>query len=296
MKKKQQADYHESILHGFEGFPLGIHHQYYPSGSIHWLYSHWHDEYEIFYLIKGNLRFLYNQECFEIHAGDIVFISPEIIHGAEALDADGFEFIALVFKESFIANIDEYIYSQYVLPLFNRHLCPPRLVIPSEPWYSQLKSLIEDIAQWNASTEPEQYIQIKSSMLKIWALYFKHSRKETASAVHPTHMIEQTKKVMDYIDEHYTEHITLEQLASIIHVCPPYLNRIFKEILHISPIAYLRRKRIEQSYYLLINTNKKISDIAGLCGFDNLSNFNRAFVQILHTTPKEIRKMRAESD
>mgnify|MGYP001080899457 FL=1 len=71
-------------------------------------------------------------------------------------------------------------------------------------------------------------------------------------------------------------------------------SRVFKQTMKLSPVQYLMRYRILQSCQLLRDTDKKIGEVANLSGFNNISYFNRVFLQTIGCTPKEYRAMKLE--
>ena len=75
----------------------------------------------------------------------------------------------------------------------------------------------------------------------------------------------------------------------------PYLSRKFKETIGISFREYLQNTRIEQSCRLLVNTNKKIIDIAQSVGYDDVNFFTDIFKKKMNITPREFRKTKKEN-
>ena len=100
----------------------------------------------------------------------------------------------------------------------------------------------------------------------------------------------QCAAVKRYIDLHFKETLTLEQLAEDAHMNKYYLSHAFKREYGISPINYMITKRIEESKYLLAETDLSMSQIAQLLGFSSLSYFSQVFRRTQATTPMEYRQ------
>ncbi len=98
------------------------------------------------------------------------------------------------------------------------------------------------------------------------------------------------QEVQNYIRDHYSEKVTLEQLAEVSDINKFYLIRIFKQNTGLSPIDYLIHVRIEESEKLLIHTDEQIADISAKVGFNSPSHFTKAFRMINHITPSQFRK------
>lgn len=96
-------------------------------------------------------------------------------------------------------------------------------------------------------------------------------------------------RVKDYIERNYFENHTMKSLAELVNISPYYLGHKFKEKFNYSPINYLIKCRIGEAQTLLQNTDKQISDICFLVGFNNPSHFQSTFKQLVGVTPRSYR-------
>ncbi|WP_168122136.1 AraC family transcriptional regulator [Paenibacillus sp. HB172176] len=85
------------------------------------------------------------------------------------------------------------------------------------------------------------------------------------------------KQLRQYILEHYTEQIRIEELAQLIERTPNYVTQMFREVSGITPIDYLHQVRVNAAKDLLLHTNFTIGHIADLLGYCDQSYFNRMF-------------------
>lgn len=95
--------------------------------------------------------------------------------------------------------------------------------------------------------------------------------------------------VRRYIENHFKENLTLDQLASVAHVNKYYLSHSFSKEYGISPINYLLSCRIKESEYLLSETSLPVSQIAGMLGFSSLSYFSQRFRRHFGVSPRQYR-------
>ncbi len=102
---------------------------------------------------------------------------------------------------------------------------------------------------------------------------------------------ERIMKVKKFIHEHFTEEITLAQIADIAGMSPSSFSRYFHLATGRTLRDYLIDSRLGKASRLLMSTDLNISEICYSCGFNNLSNFNRIFKSRRGSTPKEFRKM-----
>lgn len=97
------------------------------------------------------------------------------------------------------------------------------------------------------------------------------------------------KKAMLYISEKFNTPLSLEEVATHVHLHPSYFSTIFKNVTGSSFKEYLNKIRIEESKLLLLNTDFSIIDIAIAVGFEDQSYFSKVFKKFTGTTPKQFR-------
>ncbi len=96
-------------------------------------------------------------------------------------------------------------------------------------------------------------------------------------------------KVCSYIEEHYEQEIKLSNLAEIIGMSESAFSHFFKKRTNRNFISYLNDVRIGHATRMLFETTNSIAEIAYLCGFNNISNFNRLFKRSKGQNPSEYR-------
>lgn len=92
-----------------------------------------------------------------------------------------------------------------------------------------------------------------------------------------------------YILDHFSENISLQQVAQHCHVSPFHFSRIFKTIFRLSPHQYLTEVRLNHARMLLKTTNKPVTDIAFNCGFNSIEHFATSFRQRYKKSPSGFR-------
>ena len=91
------------------------------------------------------------------------------------------------------------------------------------------------------------------------------------------------------MQEHYSEQITIEQMADLCHYSSSHFMKFFKEHMHTGFVHYLNDYRLTMAHRMLGESQESILEIAQQCGFDNLSYFNRLFKRKYGVTPSQIR-------
>ena len=105
----------------------------------------------------------------------------------------------------------------------------------------------------------------------------------------PSRNSELIKKAMLYISEHFSNPLTLEEVAAYVHLHPSYFSTLFKSSTGSSFKEYLNMVRIDESKRLLSNTDYSIIDIAVAVGFEDQSYFSKVFKKYTGLTPKQFR-------
>ena len=96
--------------------------------------------------------------------------------------------------------------------------------------------------------------------------------------------------ILEYLDTHQADHITLDSLAKRFNVSASHLNRTFNRAFHTSPINYLIDARVTFATEYLLKSNYSVAKIAELCGYDNPAHFTNMFTKRIGCTPAEYRE------
>ena len=111
-----------------------------------------------------------------------------------------------------------------------------------------------------------------------------------APASFPDSATEKIDKVIAYIHKHYTSDLCAEQMASLAHMSTNHFHRFFKQRTEQTFTEYVNQLRIGKACSLLLTTDLPISTVSYRCGFNNISNFNRRFLQLKRFTPREFKR------
>lgn len=111
------------------------------------------------------------------------------------------------------------------------------------------------------------------------------SRSEQSSAVF---------KAERYIDDNFTEKITLADLAEYVHLSPSYFQRLFSKVNGISPREYITEKRLKYAIDLILTSDLDMLEVAMSCGFNSQSYFNYCFKKKIGISPIKFREKEYE--
>lgn len=96
-------------------------------------------------------------------------------------------------------------------------------------------------------------------------------------------------RARSFIAEHADEELSLAAVARVVNMSATYFSEKFKEVAGINFVEFVARTRVEKARNLLLNPNRRVSEVAFEVGFQSLSQFNRAFKKVAGQSPREYR-------
>lgn len=236
---------------------------------------HTHKHMELFFIVGGNGRFFIDGQYYPVMNNNLILINPNVPHTEVSLNSQPLEYIVLG-----IEGIE--------LPANGNDSSNFAILEHFED--AEISGCLRNILREMEKKSPG-YKDICQAYAEILVIRLMRSLSLDLPAEPQSKSANrQCAAVKRYIDLHFKEPITLELLAREGHINKYYLSHIFKEEYGISPINYLIIKRIEESKYLLSETDLSLSQIAQLLGFSSLSYFSQVFRRVQSVSPKEFRQ------
>lgn len=291
MNNHNLALFHEPSQHGNMRFHLQVHEYSSDPSRPERISTHWHEEYELLMITRGQGTSHINNHHFETAHGDILFINSGSLHSISAEPGTCFDFYAVDFGLELISSHgNDDIQQKYINRqtsgrlLFRDHFRPGEL-----PWELLHSSLEEIRSLYRQGTERNELL-IKAELLRIWHVLCLYP----ATALLPAHRNDDsriilTKNILQFISSHYNSSLTLHGLSGQFHMSEGQFCRFFKSQVNMTVIEYLNYYRIGMACDLLRESDSPVSTIALDCGYSNISYFNRMFRKYMHCTPKEYR-------
>ncbi len=236
---------------------------------------HTHNHMELFYIVGGRGQFLLQDQLYPVDVNNLVIINPNVSHTEVSLNAQPLEYIVLGIEGvELVTSANS-----------NGQFCILDH-IGSVEISSCLRNIIREMEQKNTG-----YEDVCQAYMEILIIRLMRST-ELAVPAEPQRISgnRQCAAVKRHIDLHFKEPLTLEQLAEEAHMNKYYLSHAFKREYGVSPINYMISRRVEESKYLLAETDLSMSQIAQLLGFSSLSYFSQVFRRSQHTSPMEYRQ------
>lgn len=288
--RKQDKQQYENKQHGTYLLPYDIYGTQIP--DFYTLYPiHWHEEMEVVIATSGRCLYDVDFKKYEVKEGDILIIPPISLHSFEQKDNEVFKGYVILFNAAMINNALDICSSKYIFPVFNNQMNLPIHIPFKDEHNSPLTKIIKNILISHTKKQDGYELSIKISLMEFIYYFIKHSlcKKEQDTVLTDKSTL-QIKRIINYIEEHFNEKITLEILSNYAGISEYHLAHKFKKYTGQSPIEYINFYRLSLAANKLIESDEQIINIAIDTGFNNISYFNRAFKKRFTMTPKEYRQ------
>ena len=273
--------YREAKEHGTFDFPM----EFYHVGPAHPRYEmsyHWHIEYEVIRVLKGELLMTIGEDEFTAKSGDIIFIKGGLLHGGIPKNC---------LYECIVYNLDSLMTASPASERLLKKVSSNSIEIYDHfPSGDRELLRITDRMFGHMKTRAEGHeLTVIGAFYEFFGYILEHSLYKEAQSISAKdgQRIEHLKNVIATIEEHYDECITLDDLARAAGMNSKYFCRYFREMTHRTPIDYLNYYRIEQACFKLATSNNSVAEIGMSCGFNDESYFIKTFKKYKGVTPKK---------
>lgn len=251
---------------------------------------HRHKEYEINFVARCNgARRIVGDSMETLGEFDLVVVGPDLEHVWEQHDCDTGNIyeITIQFNDNFFNDSI----------LHKTHIAPIKALLEDSrhgvcfDTHSILRaySLLEDLLREESGFR--RFIVFLELLNQLATSPGRRVLASTAFAKSAeTDESRRVRKVKAYIDTHFSEEISLDQLASLASMTTSAFSRFFRTRTGITVSDYIMRQRLGHVSRMLVDTSMSVAEICFQCGFNNVSNFNRLFKREKGCTPKEFRE------
>lgn len=262
------------------------------SSMIHW---HWHEEIEFMYVSEGQVYITCDQDNMLASQGDIVFINQNVRHFITPANSDQSRVQCIIVHPMFIVGFGHLdLERKYITPILHDSVLKYLHITPKDYDYSALLPHIQEILAQHLSKQTGYELLTKAALLHVWKLFFDRVQDTVNGSIpNPRTAVQDEQRVKQailYIQDHFTESISLEDIAGSILVSKSECCRCFKRALNMTPFEYLMKYRIlESTKHMHRKKHESISEIASAVGFNNTSYYNKIFKKYMNCTPTEYR-------
>lgn len=292
-----------------DGFPFVI---------THWIHDihqeipwHSHEFIEIAFIVNGTATHVFQapkQQRYEsrVSKGDIFIINPGELHKYEMLQDERIEVVNMLFYPKIVdwtlirdtedMELMDFFYVQPFLPPEIRFGNVLKL---NREEAGVVRQMVENLVYEYNHKKSNYQLLIKLMITQLIVLisrnYTEQKKSYMGSGISRAHRMDNIHRAIGYLERHYAEDISLEQLSKISIYSERQLTRIFKDVTGETIFRYLHQLRIERAKRLLLTTDAKVSDICTAVGFNDIRFFNKVFKKMTGLNPKHYRLHQAQA-
>lgn len=262
---------------------------YYSDSHLRNVDSHIHKYYEVYFFLEGDVSILIRDKLFKLEPGDVVVLPPGLPHKAVIHDSEKpysrFVFWISVEYYQRLRQMSEDYYYLIQCAAEQKQYIYHNNTVEFSGIQSRIFHLIEEIHSERYGKDTKIFISICDLLLHLNRMAYdkNHPRKrrEDQNLYH---------SLLQYIDDHLEEELSLEYLAGEFYVSKYHIAHIFKENTGISIHQYIMKKRLAACQDAILS-NMSISRAYLMFGFKDYSSFYRAFRKEFGISPKEYKDM-----
>ncbi len=277
--------------HGTSEFPIAC----YEDISEYTVPWHWHEDLEIILIISGSARVSIDTEEYLLKENEGIFINAGILHAVHTDFDTKYILKSIVFHPRLIGSIDSIYWRKYLEPIIQNKCLQHIFLVRTNPWHDEI--LNKFISVWNRLYREDNgfEIYVRNELTEIiLTIISNHTICESRPDVRSLRNAERIKTMLQYIQLHFSEEITIAILSREALLCESEVLRCFHNTVHTTPNQYLKQYRIQKACSMLTDTDYTSLEIALECGFQSSSYFAKTFKEQRGCTPLEYRKAKKQ--
>lgn len=247
------------------------------SGIVQKFPNHFHDYYVIGFVEGGKRHLWCRDQEYDLTAGDLILFNPRDNHFCAPLDGEILDYRAVNINPDIMQKAVREITGKDYMPHFTQN------VVYQNETAQAVGTLYDAILAHEPRLKKEEaFYFLLEQVLQDYAAPFHE--------VHSPEPNQQIKKLCVYMEEHFAENITLDELLSMVSFGKSYLLRSFTQQVGVSPYRYLQTIRLDRAKKFLEQGIAPI-DAADMAGFSDQSHFTNFFKEFIGVTPRQYQKI-----
>ena len=245
---------------------------------------HYHDSYEIYFLLDGDRDYIIDGKVFNIKKDSIVLIAPYCQHQTIGYYYDR---ILVHFNESSLRETVTQKTLEDLIKSFDVNV-----VQIADEYREKVKDTFFKLLDCSKNNTPMELLSLYVAELML--LIKNYSRNTERLKQRPQYTNSQIIPILEYINKNYSKITGIQQIADQFFLNKYYLCHLFKKTTGTTLISHLTNIRIQNALKQLKSTKKSITQIAVDCGFNTSTYFCKVFCGNIGMTPKEYRKLNSD--
>lgn len=252
---------------------------------------HWHEDVQFIYVLEGCVTVKTLDEELVIRPGEGCFINKYVVHFVG--HGEGCHYYNFLCPDYFFSFYPGSPARMTVDYLSGNSQLPVYLFTGSEPWHQQVLEHLRHLTaleQNRQQGEPHYAYEVLVQLSGMWLHMAKNIRLTQQHKQRP--LYKRMQCFLKYIEDHYSEEISLGDLAASANVSKAECLRCFKSSMQVTPYQYLIELRLDKAAQLLADTDEPVGEIALKAGFQQSSHFGKFFKAKTGLSPLAYRRQK----
>lgn len=255
------------------------------------IFPHWHDDFELIYIISGKMEFDLRQKAYLISAGEGLFLNSGELHFIHAYQSYDCRFVIFRISPMLFAQTNQSpIYKNYIHPIVSNPSFGFLPLVPKVPWQKYILETMKKMVQLCDKKSFGYEIKVQHFIHEIFYYIFQNIPAQKELTQRELRDLKRIKDVLSYLHETLQEKHRLSDIADFCHLSNSECCRLFQRNLRLSPMEYLNQHRIYESLPEILKHELSMGAIAKEVGFSGSSYFSEMFKKTLGITPRTFYK------
>jgi len=263
----------------------------YKTRNQHSSVNHFHDTIELVYLETADIMLFVKDNRLHLHSGDLLFINEFEVHRYLYNPEASYVRFVINFKKDLTTPVLKTVGFTDPFEKLEKtgYLCMHLNARERQSVQWRLQSLLERQKKRMSDPSDTALAAIRLELSQILLHFI-----SLADAPQPQLGAQEAQicRVIQFIDAHYDEEITLERLQQEMYLNKFRIAHLFKELTGFTVIEYIQHRRVIEAQKKLLHTRDSVTDIGIQCGFNSVQHFCRVFRKFSHTSPAQYRRQR----
>ncbi len=290
MQLQTEKDHKEIKKHGNYEFPVHISLEKIQAYEQNFFPWHWHPEIELTWVVSGQIEYLVNDKKYLLTEGEGLFCNSNSLHSGYMVDQKDCSYLSVTFHPRFIYGYENSLLQTRYVDFITANEGWHSLMLQKDvDWHQETGRQIQDIYRMSKDPSPDYELRVHLILTGIWLDLYRYYRSLPASEQQPQKHLARLKEILSYIQDHYTQEITLDEIADHVNICKSECCRFFKKYMKMTIFEYILFLRIQNSLPLL-RAGESVTRIAGLTGFSTSAYYGQIFKRYMGCSPSRYRK------
>lgn len=282
-----QKNQKELKEHGNFAFPVNISIekiQAYEQGFFLW---HWHPEVELTLILSGQMEYQINDRTYVLSEGDGLFGNSNSLHSGHMTNEEECTYLSITFHPRFLYGYENSIVqTKYVNYITSNEAWSSLLLKDQVAWQQEVLTCMREIYELSQAPTDDLELRVQMLLMTIWQKFYHYFSAQPNNLVKTTQHLQRLRDIISYIETHYNQDISLEDVAKSATICKSECCRFFKKHMGITIFDYILYLRIQKSLPLLLEASS-ITEVAAQVGFASPSYYSQIFKRYMKCTPME---------